>query len=488
MYQCFQSHTVGNAIDKDGRAFLHTFEENTREYVARMQAHQALEKAYRDLQATITEKKQGASDASAFKEDESLLAEASSLLVSIKRLRTVDEYDGWRKRLLERLQTYKGTTGSNIVTRIEGNMKFEEMWNDGKKTGPFRGYLLDGTLVMSGRYVDGKRNGQLIEYYPNRKRKSVSNYVNDVRDGLYHEYYEDGQLKKSQTYQRGKQEGYWYVYHENGQISEEGLRKEGFTLFVSEYYKNGSIKKHLLNSKTGKQRIMYYGNKGDLYLICRAKNGVPNGNATLFYYDLYYALVAFTNGDLIIGRKKVDPSLYMLSTLKKQYEANHCLDTSIIPWYAIERKEKEIEGMGKEVILRYKGKNHRVSHLVYEESDGSEDMVTEGSWRDRVKHSLYCMSIRSFERCTWTLSGDLISVQTMEDSSVKTITRKQYYPCGFESAIGDERLRLRSESVDDGITKHVIEYYNNRNKKTEKWEEGGKLKMVSYLNTGAKME
>ena len=222
---------------------MHTFEENTKEYVARMQAHQALEKAYRDLQATISEKKQGGSDASVFKEDESLLAEASSLLVSIKRLRTVDEYDGWRKRLLERLQTYKGTTGSSFVTRTEGNMKFEEMWNEGKKTGPFRGYLLDGTLVMRGRYVDGKRNGQLTEYYPNGKKKTVSNYVEDVRDGPYYEYYEDGQLKRCRTYQKGKQEGYWCAYHENGQMSEEGLRKEGFTLFTAEYYKNGSIKR-----------------------------------------------------------------------------------------------------------------------------------------------------------------------------------------------------------------------------------------------------
>ena len=71
---------VGNAIDKNGRAFLHTFEENTREYVARMEAYQALEKAHRDLQATISEKKQGASDSSVFKEDETLLAEANSLL------------------------------------------------------------------------------------------------------------------------------------------------------------------------------------------------------------------------------------------------------------------------------------------------------------------------------------------------------------------------------------------------------------------------
>ena len=453
-----------------------------------MQAHQALEKAYRDLQATISEKKQGGSDASVFKEDESLLAEASSLLVSIKRLRTVDEYDGWRKRLLERLQTYKGTTGSSFVTRTEGNMKFEEMWNEGKKTGPFRGYLLDGTLVMRGRYVDGKRNGQLTEYYPNGKRKTVSNYVENVRDGPYYEYYEDGQLKRCRTYQKGKQEGYWCAYHENGQMSEEGLRKEGFTLFTAEYYKNGSIKKRVLNNKEGKQKILCYNNKGGLLYEYLAENGVANGNATLFYYDLYYAVVAFKNGDLVIDRKKVDPSVYAFSALKKQYETKHCLDTSVIPWRTIERSEKEIEDVGKEVILRYKGKDHRVSFEWYEESDGSEEMVAEASLRERIKRSLYHMSIRSYEKCTWTMSGDLISVQTMEDSSVKTLTRKQYYPYGIESAIGDERLRLRSESVDDGVTKHVIEYYNNGKKKAEKWEEGGKWKTVAYLNTGAKMD
>lgn len=479
---------VGNAIHKNGRAFLHTFEENTREYVARMEAYQALEKAHRDLQATISEKKQGASDPSVFKEDETLLAEANSLLSSTKRLRTVDEYNQRRKRLLERLQTYKGTTGSSFVTRMEGNMKYEEMWNDDKKTGPFRGYLKDGTLVMRGRYVDGKRNGRLDEFYPNGKKKTVSNYVNDVRNGPYYELFEDGQLKKFQTYQNGKPEGYWNMYHENGQIKTEGMMEKGVPLFINEYYKNGSIKMRVLNGKMGKQRILFFGNKGDLQCMGCAKNGILNGNAILFYYDLYYAEVVFANGSLMIHDTKVDPSLYAFSSLRKQYEANQCLDTSLLPWRAIEKKEREIESLGKEVVCCYKGKDHCISLESYEECENGLDMVMDMDLRDRIRNSLYHMRIQAYEKCTWTLSGDLICVQTMEDAYAKVITQKQYYPCGIESSVGDERLRLRSESVDDGSAKRIVEYYNNGKKKMEKWQEGGKWKTVSYLNTGAKME
>ena len=479
---------VGNAIDKSGRAFLHTFEENTKEYVARMEAHQALEKAYRDLQATISEKKQSASDANVFKEDEALLAEASSLLTSIKRLRTVDEYNEWKKRLLARLQTYKGTTGSSFVTRIDGNMKYEEMWNDGKKTGPFRGYLKDGTLVMRGRYVDGKRNGHLIEYYPNGKKKTVANYVNDVLNGAYYEHFEDGQLKKYQTYENGKTNGYWNVYHENGQIKQEGMKENGIPLYVNEYYKNGSIKMRVMNNKMGKQRILYFGNKGDLQYMACAKNGVLNGKAILFFYDLYYAEVVFSDGNLIINDKKVDPSLYAFSSLKKQYEASQCLDTSLLPWRTIERKERETANLGREVILRYKGKDHRVLLESHEECENGLDAVMDMSLRDRIKNSLYHVSIQAYEKCTWTMSGDLTCVQKMEDLSVRKVTQKQYYPCGIESSMGDERLRLRSEFMDDGMKKHVIEYYNNTKVKMERWEEDGKWKTVSYLNTGAKME
>ena len=64
-------------------------------------------------------------------------------------------------------------------------------------------YYVDGTVKTQGNYVDGKKHGYFRWYYPNGSIKTEGEYVNGVEQGEWKWYNKDGQLSKRAVYEKG---------------------------------------------------------------------------------------------------------------------------------------------------------------------------------------------------------------------------------------------------------------------------------------------
>ena len=87
-----------------------------------------------------------------------------------------------------------GTGKVKEYSWIDGNLKFEGEYLNGKRNGKGREYnWSNNKLEFEGEYLNGKRNGKGKEYY-NGKLIYEGGYLNGKRNGKGKEYDQDGKL------------------------------------------------------------------------------------------------------------------------------------------------------------------------------------------------------------------------------------------------------------------------------------------------------
>lgn len=64
-------------------------------------------------------------------------------------------------------------------------------------------YSIDGTVKIQGNYVNGKKHGYFKWYYSNNLIKAEGEYINGKEQGEWKWYHEDGQLSKRKVYEKG---------------------------------------------------------------------------------------------------------------------------------------------------------------------------------------------------------------------------------------------------------------------------------------------
>ncbi len=149
----------------------------------------------------------------------------------------------------------------------DGKLKAEGQHKDDEQEGIWKYYHANGALEIQVTFIKGRKTGDAKFYHPNGRVSSEGNYKNDRFDGVWtnytdagvksffntyrldtlegaHEvYYADGSLKEKDNYKKGMLHGPSVSYHENGKVKSKGLYakdlREGPWAF---YHPNGQVK------------------------------------------------------------------------------------------------------------------------------------------------------------------------------------------------------------------------------------------------------
>jgi len=94
--------------------------------------------------------------------------------------------------------------------------------------GKWKHYYLDGKLKSEGSYKDGKKTGKWIFYFSNGKIEQTGNYdKNGKFSGMWKWYYENGNILRTEEFKRGIEEGYLEEFAIDGSIITKGEYYEG---------------------------------------------------------------------------------------------------------------------------------------------------------------------------------------------------------------------------------------------------------------------
>lgn len=125
-----------------------------------------------------------------------------------------------------------------------GKLETEMTYVDGKQTGQWRSYSLDGLLLREENYLNGALSGRSRVYYDNGKMSRDGNYKNGQRDGLWKWYTGKGVLHSEVSYKDDLKEGGEKVYYDSGELKEKSSYQKGELIGkVKQYSIDGKVKK-----------------------------------------------------------------------------------------------------------------------------------------------------------------------------------------------------------------------------------------------------
>ncbi|MGZ3851537.1 MAG: hypothetical protein ACXVLT_15485 [Flavisolibacter sp.] len=147
--------------------------------------------------------------------------------------------------------------GSYISYDIDGHLKENGTYKDGKKDGAWFGYNESGLIVDSGMYVSGRLKGVRMEWYDNGMPRDSMNF-DGAGNGVQVSWYNDGSLASAgywtqDTLKRGR----WKYFHKDG------------TVKATEDYVNGNMS--VCNCYTEKGEAIDTA-------LCREKESKPAGS------------------------------------------------------------------------------------------------------------------------------------------------------------------------------------------------------------------
>ncbi len=152
---------------------------------------------------------------------------------------------------------------------INGQIKEQGRYDNGKKTGTWKAYYEDGTpksetaysddvfhgsykrwhengqMEIEGQYEHGKTTGTWKEYYENATPKSESTYSDDVFHGVYKGWYGNGGMKIRGQYEQGDKQGTWTEYDLSGLKTAERFYANNRVTreMLWDYYTNHELEK-----------------------------------------------------------------------------------------------------------------------------------------------------------------------------------------------------------------------------------------------------
>ena len=95
------------------------------------------------------------------------------------------------------------TDGEFIEYHPNGNIKTKGLLKNGKRTGAWTSYFLDGKVQSESKFDKGKLNGKTAAYYPNGNVQYMGLYVNNKKDDHWFFYQEDGSYLKDVLFKNG---------------------------------------------------------------------------------------------------------------------------------------------------------------------------------------------------------------------------------------------------------------------------------------------
>jgi antitoxin component YwqK of YwqJK toxin-antitoxin module len=183
---------------------------------------------------------------------------------------------------------------------LNGNIKSEGEYKNGKKTGKWKYYHENGKIEQEGSYNSkGNKQGKWIWYYPSGNLLRDENYLDGFEDGLFVEYTDSGSIIAKGEFVEGLEEGFW-IYNTGDERIEgnyiDGNRDGVWKIFYSDgklafsgyfsddnpdgkhifYYPNGKIKEegfYVMGLKHGNWR-KYNELDGMLFLDILYRNGI----------------------------------------------------------------------------------------------------------------------------------------------------------------------------------------------------------------------
>ncbi len=127
----------------------------------------------------------------------------------------------------------------------EERLKFLNSLNP--KDGIHKEYYVNGKLKLETEYKDGKYNGIYKTYYESGSLKFDGNVKNGVYHGMGKKYYENGQISFIGNFKEGANDGLYKFFHESGELMHtctQQFKKEGFTRKdCQQYSSTGEIEK-----------------------------------------------------------------------------------------------------------------------------------------------------------------------------------------------------------------------------------------------------
>lgn len=159
--------------------------------------------------------------------------------------------------------------GQHIYYYLDGTIQKTETWEYGNLTGVKKEFYpgengIQGKVKKEVHYKDGKFHGMYITYFENGQVESEQNYVMDQKDGLSKYYYDDGKLFYTENYDKGVLNGQIKRLYKNGNIWMVQKFKKGEPTGVwEEYYPEGMIRYEGEYKKGKLVKEHYYNRDGD---------------------------------------------------------------------------------------------------------------------------------------------------------------------------------------------------------------------------------
>jgi antitoxin component YwqK of YwqJK toxin-antitoxin module len=136
-------------------------------------------------------------------------------------------------------------TGSWKEWNKQGTLLLEEHWVNGITVGEQKKWHQNGILASIERYKQGLKHGRFESWYDNEQRKTRAEWSDNVLKGAYQEWHKNGQEKIRCLYVDGKIDGTWQKWNDKGILEHRKLYKNGIELVLNNYsekYPSGSMK------------------------------------------------------------------------------------------------------------------------------------------------------------------------------------------------------------------------------------------------------
>ena len=177
------------------------------------------------------------------------------------------------------LFTYSLTSYSQLLKAP--SFKIEKAYGkkdgNGKKTGEWKYYRKDQSLIGNVYFKNGKIDGLLKYYWENGNLYNTGNFISGKEEGIQKTYYKDGSIAKVTSFKNGLKYGEEKEYNNDGSVysiknyKNNILHGNNVEFFRGEIYKSG----HYENGKKHGQWLNY--SEGEVLLESEYNRGVPNG-------------------------------------------------------------------------------------------------------------------------------------------------------------------------------------------------------------------
>ncbi len=185
-----------------------------------------------------------------------------------------------------------------------------------KYSGKFIDYYLNGKLKSEGRYKNGKLDGVRLNYYQSGNLSHSYNYLFGNLHGLEKGYYENGSLERLIENKHGAASGRWELYFPNGNIKQRSVFKNGLIDGKStSYYSSGEIKQvHLY--RNGKfiqipelKKMYKLDQKGQKYIVTLDFKNAIKQYSKIIELDTTFADAYFIRGTAKSNNRDFDDAI-----------------------------------------------------------------------------------------------------------------------------------------------------------------------------------